>query len=189
MEDGGQPWAVWRAAEEGPAPTCGFRQSMLTVSSGPPTQLPAGKTCQLAPTLRKAPRREATEAESYTYTPHVHVAVVCITLICLQQSHQWLDHHLGVREGPGGRHLHSLQFVEELLGWRLRCRKELCRQRQGCTIHQLPANTPRCSFGAARRPSNTQGRCSGHRETASLALKAALSCQCVLATILLDCGW
>ncbi len=51
------------------------------------------------------------------------------------------------------------------------------------------AETPLSSFGAVRRPSNTHGRCSGHLELASCALKAAFSCPCVLSTIPLDCGW
>jgi len=33
------------------------------------------------------------------------------------------------------------------------------------------AETPQSSFGVARRPSSTLGRCSGHLEPASLALK------------------
>ncbi len=51
------------------------------------------------------------------------------------------------------------------------------------------AETPLSSFGAVCRPSNTNGRCSGHRKPASRALKAAFSCPCALYTIPLDCGW
>jgi hypothetical protein len=45
------------------------------------------------------------------------------------------------------------------------------------------------SFGAARKPSNTHGKCCGHSAPASLALSASFSWRCARSIMPFDWGW